>query len=97
MPFKPGVPRPPGSGRKAGVPNKTTATIKEAIEQAFDELGGAEYLKQIAKIDPKAFCALLGKVLPKDVSISGGAGEPVKIIVVTGVPKKGDQVADAGS
>lgn len=57
-------------GRKKGTPNKTTATAKEAIMNAFDKLGGEEYLVQVGKQDHKTFCSLLGRVLPKEVSTS---------------------------
>ena len=59
-----------GKGRVKGVPNKTTATIKEAIEKAFQEVGGAEYLVNLAHTDPKAFTTLLGKIIPS--KIEGG-------------------------
>ncbi|MCK5374144.1 MAG: hypothetical protein KAJ40_02560 [Alphaproteobacteria bacterium] len=57
-------------GRKKGTPNKTTTTVKEAIMNAFDKLGGEEYLVDIAKQDHKTFCSLLGRVLPKEISAS---------------------------
>jgi len=57
-----------GSGRKKGTPNKLTADIKEAIIKAFNEAGGAEYLRKVAKSDPRTFCALLAKVLPTQVT-----------------------------
>jgi hypothetical protein len=88
MPFKEGDPKPEGSGRKVGTPNKITVVLTEAIDQAFSDLGGAEYLKRIAIMDPKAFCALLGKRLPKDISVTGADSGPIQVIIVTGVPKK---------
>jgi hypothetical protein len=54
----------PGSRRKKGVPNKVTAEVREAILKAFDLAGGVEYLCAVAREDPKAFCALLGKLIP---------------------------------
>ncbi len=56
-------------GRKAGTPNKVTASIKEAIEQAFDQVGGVAYLVGQAKDNPVAFMGLIGRVLPKDVTV----------------------------
>jgi len=58
---------PKTGGRKAGTPNKLTKTIKAAIEEAFDEVGGVAYLVQMAKDQPVAFMTLLGKVLPNQV------------------------------
>ena len=57
-----------GKGRKKGVPNKTTALLKDAILQAAGEAGGTAglvgYLKQQATDNPGPFMGLLGKVLP---------------------------------
>tara|TARA_R110002072_G_scaffold83875_1_gene190030 strand:- start:1048 stop:1338 length:291 start_codon:yes stop_codon:yes gene_type:complete len=57
-------------GRKKGTPNKVTTSLKDAIMNAFDVLGGEEYLVEIAKQDHKTFCSLLGRVLPKEISAS---------------------------
>jgi hypothetical protein len=56
-------PAAPGAGRKKGSPNKLTADVKAAIMAAFDEVGGADYLKTVATTDPRTFCTLLGKIL----------------------------------
>jgi hypothetical protein len=71
-----------GKGRKKGVPNKTTALLKDAILKAAIEAGGGKnglvaYLKVQAIKNPGPFLALLGKVLPMQVT---GEGEPIKII-----------------
>lgn len=55
-------------GRQKGTPNKVTANIKEALQAAFDEVGGKDYLVKIATSDPKSFCTLIGKVIPQDVN-----------------------------
>lgn len=56
-----------GSGRKKGVPNKVTATIKKAAIEAFDEIGGKDYLVKIAREDPKTFIQLLSRILPSEI------------------------------
>lgn len=58
-------------GRVKGTPNKLTADIRSAIETAFHQVGGAEYLERIAKTEPAVFCGLLGKVLPTQLQHSG--------------------------
>lgn len=63
---KPGTPKT--GGRKKGTPNKLTATVKEAIERAFHEVGGHAYLVKQAKENPQAFITLLGKVIPLQVA-----------------------------
>lgn len=57
-----------GKGRRKGVPNKLTVTIKEAIEKSFDEVGGVKYLAEMAREQPVAYMTLLGKVLPTQIN-----------------------------
>lgn len=60
-----------GLGRKKGVPNKTTAAVKDMILQALNEAhadGAVAYLKDQAAKNPNAFLTLVGKVLPLDVN-----------------------------
>ena len=61
-------------GRKRGVPNKTTALLKDAILKAATDAGNGDlssYLKKQATLNPGPFMALLGRVLPMQV-----AGDP---------------------
>ena len=63
------------TGRAKGTPNRFTTFLKDAIQQSFERLGGAAYLEQVARTDPKTYCALLGKVLPKsDAKTDQAAG-----------------------
>lgn len=55
-------------GRKKGSPNKLTAVVKDAILNAFQEVGGKSYLVRVAEEDPRAFCTLLGKILPSELN-----------------------------
>ncbi len=72
--------KPPnaGKGRKKGVPNKTTALLKDAILQAADKAGGKDglvgYLTEQATENPQSFLPLLGKVLPMQVAGTGPGG-----------------------
>jgi hypothetical protein len=59
--------QPKLGGRQKGTPNKITATVKQAIEQAFNEVGGSTYLVEMAHQQPKAFMTLLGKVIPQQI------------------------------
>lgn len=77
------------TGRAKGTPNKTTALLKDAILQAAERAGNTlskdskgglvAYLETRAIDEPKAFLALLGKVLP--LQISGEGGGPARIVV----------------
>lgn len=48
-----------GAGRR-------TFAIREAIERAFREVGGHEYLVRVAKKRPDVFCALVQKLIPQE-------------------------------
>lgn len=56
-----------GAGRKPGVPNKVTATVKMMVLAALEKAGGDEYLLKQAKDNPTAFMTLLGKIMPTQV------------------------------
>jgi hypothetical protein len=75
----------PGPGRPKGMPNKTTALLKDAILKAAEDAGEgdmAAYLTQQAKENPGPFMALLGKVLP--MQIAGDAENPLVLNVTYG-------------
>ena len=54
-------------GRRKGSKNRTTVLLKEAIEESFANVGGAEYLTQMATIEPRAYLTLLAKILPAKI------------------------------
>lgn len=62
-----------GPGRPAGIPNKQTTAIKDAIENAFTKLGGTDYLVHVGKTDPRTFCALLSRLLPTKLANADGS------------------------
>ena len=62
-----------GPGRPKGIPNKITLSVREAIERAFDNLGGASYLEHVGRSDPRTFCALLSKLLPTKLANADGS------------------------
>ena len=72
-------------GRKAGVPNRATASAKAAIEQVFTGLGDATALEAWARSDPdnlKAFYVTIWpKVLPLQVNGTGDDGAHLHKIV----------------
>ena len=80
----------PGPGRPKGLPNKTTQLLKDAILKAAADAGDGDmvaYLTVQATTNPGPFMALLGKVLPMqltgmdegaieiNVTIGGNAGQ----------------------
>jgi hypothetical protein len=73
-----------GKGRKKGVPNKTTALLKDAIIQAATEAGNGdlvEFLKAQANKENNApFMSLVGKVVPMQVTGADGGGIVIEIL-----------------
>ena len=72
-----------GPGRPKGSVNKTTSLLKEAIILAAEKTGDAGvggltgYCQFLAREEPKAFAALLGRVLPLQLEGTGANGEIV--------------------
>lgn len=53
-------------GRPVGSQNRIGVIVREAILAAFDKVGGVSYLEQVARQEPRAFCTLLSKLVPKN-------------------------------
>ena len=51
-------------GRTKGTPNKANASVKEALETAFESIGGIQFLAEWAKTQPGDFYKLWVKILP---------------------------------
>lgn len=86
--FKAGDPNNPakhrertGSGRQKGTRNRFT-TVKNALIEAFDEVGGVDYLIKLARSrkDRGHFVTLLGKCIPTEVT--GKDGGPIEVEVL---------------
>ena len=73
------------TGRAKGTPNKTTALLKDAILRAAEGAGGKEglvgYLQTQAAANPGPFLALLGKVLPMQVTGEGGGTLEINVTI----------------
>ena len=63
----------PGPGRGKGTPNKINADVKAMVLEALHHAGGAEYLCMQAYDNPKAFMALVGRVLPLSIAVDPNA------------------------
>jgi hypothetical protein len=73
-------------GRLPGFPNKTTVSVKAALEAAFTGLGGVPALIAWGEREPAEFYRLWGKLLPRNVTIEGGAQLGIVILPPLGSP-----------
>lgn len=92
MAFEKGKPRLPNAGRKAGTPNKVTATVRETFLKVFGELQSDPKANLLvwAQGNPTEFYKLSSKLIPVDMAVQGG----LTLNVVTGVPRPADNNAD---
>ena len=79
-------------GRLPGYPNKVTISVKAALEAAFDGLGGVPALIAWAEKEPAEFYRLWGKLLPRNVTLEGGAQLGIVIL-----PPLGSATASASA
>jgi hypothetical protein len=74
-------------GRKAGVPNKTTRFLREAIILAAEAVGSdgngkdglVGYLMKVANKNTAGFCSLLGRVMPLQIETEDEPKEKVHL------------------
>jgi hypothetical protein len=55
-------------GRKKGVPNKVTASVKDAFTAAYKSIGGDKALADWARANPTHFYQLYAKLIPQDIN-----------------------------
>ena len=70
-----------GGGTRKGVPNKLTASVKEAIEAAAQGLGGGTRLEAWAREAPENEKAFWTTIYPKllPLQVTGKDGGPLQI------------------
>lgn len=82
--------KPPaaGKGRPKGALNKSTASVKAALQNVYAKRGGDAALLLWAKENETEFYKLWGRMLPQEHT--GENGGAIGITVMTGVPRAGD-------
>lgn len=79
-----GAPTP--AGRPPGVKNRLTL-VRDAVLEAFDQVGGAEYLVKLAngtQSDRAAFTGLVAKVLPTQIQANVDGGIKLELSWLSG-------------
>ena len=74
----------PGPGRPKGSVNKTTATMKAAIQSVYDKLqeergGNHGHFLNWAKSEPTEFYRLASKLIP--IQVGGDEDNPIRTVV----------------
>lgn len=82
-------PNKAGQGRPKGALNKTTRSVKEAIEYAAQGLGGADRLVAWAKEEPSNERIFWGQIYPKLIPLQvTGEGGGAVILQLMGADAK---------
>ena len=89
MAFTKGAPRPPGSGRRAGIPNKINRELRGLVllEEGHDPIRAliaiARHPKASLELKCKANAELAGYIYAKrkSVEVSGADGGPIELSV----------------
>lgn len=68
-------------GRVKGTPNKTTVLIKNALADAFEDLGGVSGLVTWGRENPTEFYKLWVKVLPAQEAEKVVDTKPIEVII----------------
>jgi hypothetical protein len=73
-----------GKGRPKGSPNRVHASMKQAIAEAFEQLGGTQRMVQWAQEDPKhltEFYKLAARLIPVETQVTGSNGGPIQTVL----------------
>ena len=68
-------------GRKAGTPNKITASARQAFADAFEAIGGGDGLAVWAKSHRTEFYRLFARLIPVEIEGPGPNGEHLHLMV----------------
>lgn len=73
---------PKTGGRPPGGLNKSTASVKAALEEAFEKMGGIKALVEWGNDNPTEFYKLWSKLIPADIKLGGSVDGPLTINLV---------------
>lgn len=69
-----------GKGRPKGALNKTTASVKAALMEAFEKRGGVDALVAWAHEDPKEFYKIWGRLAPTEIQADVQGGLVIRVV-----------------
>lgn len=70
-----------GSGRKPGVPNKISSTVKQNVINVFDKIGGEDHMVEWAIENPNQFYNIYAKLMPtqSEIGTIDGQESPLNV------------------
>ena len=71
-----------GAGRKKGVPNKLSGSVKQNIVGVFDKIGGRDKMAKWAEKNQTDFYRLYGRLAPTELAIDPDANKIVTKVEV---------------
>lgn len=87
-----------GPGRKAGIPNRQTKLVREAIEETFTLMGGVPALLKWAQQNESAFYTLLlPKLLPLQMKLEANIKNDFADILARARQRTAGNIIDAES
>jgi hypothetical protein len=69
-------------GRQKGTPNKLSASFRQSVLEAFEELGGTGHLVAWARKNPTEYYRIAARLIPTE--LVGNEHQPVAMKVVFG-------------
>jgi hypothetical protein len=82
--------------RPIGSVGKVGAILKEAILTSFEAVGGSRYLEEVARNDPRTYCSLLAKVVPKPSPFGQKEAQEVAVLSDSDLQKRVAAMIQAG-
>ena len=76
-------------GRQRGTPNKITRAFRDAVQVAFDAIGGDEAFAAWARENPTEFYRIAARLIPTELTGSEKGGVTV---IIAGNSRQGDEL-----
>ena len=67
-----------GAGRKPGIPNKLSSSVKDNVIAVFESIGGTEHMQKWALGNPNQFYNIYAKLLP--LQVAGDPNNPLHVV-----------------
>ncbi|MSQ69661.1 MAG: hypothetical protein EXR27_00015 [Betaproteobacteria bacterium] len=69
-------------GRQRGTPNRITRSFREAVQIAYDAIGGDEAFATWARENSGEFYKIAARLIPQEMRYSGSDGESLTVNII---------------